>query len=574
MNRINSLKKKVLVSDLIAIVFIALCAVFVLIKKDSVYMQIWDFLDSGVGQIKLMKDSNTFYQNESIVPMLGGISRDFLRPKLNIYAWLYMILPSYYAIIIGWIIKIIFSIFGMKYLGYTLLNNRTEKISNVFGFAGLLYGIAATQPTQSFGFSTLPFLLALLINIYRTNNYKYLIILIFYPLFSDMFLFGIFICGYILLFFIIDFIKNKKPKPILLLSILCLIIGYMIVYYNLINVLLFSNQKTIKNDGTSVEYNNSIISCLINSIDVFINGIDHANASSKYIIMPLTIAYIFYIFYNAYKNRKFSNLFKNSFIWIFIWIIFNCVVYGLDSYGPFRVLLSKCLPFLSEFSFARTVWFNPFLWCLSFSLILININKKTFIYALCTLAFVSILFSNTRYNNVGTNIKYTLGIENKIKGMETTYKDYYSTSLFNEIKKDINYNGEWSVAFGMHPSVIQYNGIHTLDGYISYYPLEYKQKFEKIIEPELLIDEKNYDYFNNWGGRAYIFSLETSYNTWKDEYKNEKANMYIDTEAFKELNGKYIFSRVEISNYKELNLKLVNIYSNNESSYTIYLYRC
>ena len=29
---------------------------------------------------------------------------------------------------------------------------------------------------------------------------------------------------------------------------------------------------------------------------------------------------------------------------------------------------------------------------------------------------------------------------------------------FSEIKKQIGYNGEWSVAFGMHPAVIEYNG--------------------------------------------------------------------------------------------------------------------
>lgn len=87
-------------------------------------------------------------------------------------------------------------------------------------------------------------------------------------------------------------------------------------------------------------------------------------------------------------------------------------------------------------------------------------------------------------------------------------------------------------------------------------------------------DIENKKYFENWDGRAYIFSLETSYNTWKDEHKNNEANMLINTEAFKELSGKYIFSRVRITNYEDLGLKLVNIYSNSNCSYTIYLYEC
>ncbi len=552
--------------------FLLFCALYILIKKDNIYFQIWDFLDSGVGQIQLIKDCDIFWDSNSTVPILGGISRDYFFSKMNIYLWLYAIFPTYYAIIIGWFLKIGFSILGMVNLGKMLNNEYSLKTKNIFVFVGLLYGISATHPLQAFGFSTLPLLLALLIKIYRTNNYKYSFILLFYPMFSDLFFFGVFICGYILLFFFIDWIKNKKPKTILLLSILFLTIGYIVVNYRLLNVLIFSNIKTIRNDGIHITYNNSIFELIKTIFNVFINGVDHAAVPSKTLIL-ISMLYSLYLIYQAIKNKDLSLIFSNSFVFVIIWIAFNSVVYGLDSYGPFKLLISKCLPFLSEFSFARTAWFNPFLWCLSFAMILTKFNNKKLIYFMSIIIFASIALSNTRYNNLAANIRKEIH-KATVKGMETTYKDYYSTDLFEQIKKDIDYQGEWSIAFGMHPSIIQYNGIHTIDGYISFYPLEYKVKFRKIIEPELLMDEEHREYYDNGGERAYIYSLETSYNTWKDEYKNQEANMYIDTNELKSLGGKYVFSRVKIINYESLGLELINMYTNDNSQYKIYLYKC
>lgn len=57
--------------------------------------------------------------------------------------------------------------------------------------------------------------------------------------------------------------------------------------------------------------------------------------------------------------------------------------------------------------------------------------------------------------------------EYSINKGEITYAEFFDTSLFEEIKKDIGYNGEKVVAFGFHPSVLIYNGFTTIDGYSS-----------------------------------------------------------------------------------------------------------
>ena len=49
------------------------------------------------------------------------------------------------------------------------------------------------------------------------------------------------------------------------------------------------------------------------------------------------------------------------------------------------------------------------------------------------------------------------------------------------------------------------NNISTIDGYHNIYPLNYKEKFRKIIERELAKDTELKIYYDNWGSRVYAF---------------------------------------------------------------------
>ena len=139
-----------------------------------------------------------------------------------------------------------------------------------------------------------------------------------------------------------------------------------------------------------------------------------------------------------------------------------------------------------------------------------------------------------------------------------TYKEFYSENLFDKIKKSVNYKGEWSVASRFHPAILQYNQIRTLDGYLSYYPLKYKKEFRKLIEPQLNNNEFSLKYFDGWGGRAYFFSDNNAYKYIKTNKENKKEALLINIDIFKQLEGKYIFSRFIISNADELKMKLID----------------
>ena len=125
----------------------------------------------------------------------------------------------------------------------------------------------------------------------------------------------------------------------------------------------------------------------------------------------------------------------------------------------------------------------------------------------------------------------------------------------------------------MHPAVLQYNGIATLDGYLGLYSEEYKQQFGKLIAPALEGSEEFRTTFWDSGIRAYLYSGagENTYQPLK-QLAISDTNLYMDGDVFRQMNGKYIFSRIAISNMEELGLKLKGEYRHESSPYVIYVY--
>ena len=180
------------------------------------------------------------------------------------------------------------------------------------------------------------------------------------------------------------------------------------------------------------------------------------------------------------------------------------------------------------------------------------------------LAFLALIFAPSGYNFVRHNL---------LKDAKTvTYGQFYSEDLFEKIKKDIKYNDEWSIAFGINPSVLQYNGIATLDGYVPYYSMKYKKQFRELITPALDVDLKDAKYFDEWGARAYIFSNDVKYKG-AGIVLHSPAKLLINPSVFKQMGGVYIFSRTKLSNADDLGIKLIKEYKNKDFIYQVYVYK-
>ncbi len=125
-----------------------------------------------------------------------------------------------------------------------------------------------------------------------------------------------------------------------------------------------------------------------------------------------------------------------------------------------------------------------------------------------------------------------------------TYKGYYQEELFAAMGDSIGRpkSGYRMAAVGLHPAVLQYNGFYTIDGYLTSYPLEYKHRFRKIIEKELMKDNDIRMFFDQWGSRCYLWSAEL----WQG--KTEIDSLELNTAQMKEMGCSYIVSSVRIKN--------------------------
>ncbi|MCM1264169.1 MAG: DUF6044 family protein [Butyrivibrio sp.] len=542
------------------------------------YISIHDNLDLFVAQFQMMKNTGTFWTHGADVPFLGGISRDNLPSELSLYTMLYMIFPSFTAYIIGLLLKAVIGLVSFKLLLKELYPDKYNAYRPIVYMTGFVYGIVNFFPAFGFAFASIPLAAYLLIRIYRKPSARLYLALLFYPLISYFSYIGIFILGYIAIVAIWLSIKDKKPAWSVIGAFFVLALGFVICEYRLFAQMLLSNEITIRK--TMIEPALSFGEILTDVFALFKDGVFHADGEHTLFVLPICLIYfvgnnIYYI----WKKRA-KDMLHDRFNFVMLFIVFNCVVYGLYKFEFVRDIIATLLPPLKGFQFDRTSFFNPFLWYAALFLILIRLYDSGIIQTwianliICVAALIVILTPN-RYNDI-YNTCYYRAYE-FIHGYEADaldYEQFYAVDLFNEIKEKINYDDEWSVAYGIHPAVLEYNGIATLDGYLGFYSQEYKEEFRKIIAPALERVEASRIYFDDWGARAYLYSGTDAsiVNFGKHIYATD-YDIYIDTDALKALGGKYIFSRLEISNAAEAGIELMDNFSSADGSYVIYLYK-
>lgn len=567
-------KKRNIWAIYIVILFIILQIGALYILKDHIYIQIFDNLDSNIAIFQMLKNSSTFFSNMKEVPLLGGIDRDLLVSDLLVYNLFYYLLPTFWAYVVTYFLRILIAVAGIWFLckeyertaGYELNNN-------LIIMTGFLYGICPYYPTCGFAFASIPFLLYFLMKYGKKTEKKYAAALFFYPAFSEISTFGIFFILFLGIFFILKTVRDKKLAMGVLKAIILLGAGYVLFNYRMVFSALKS-VESIRNQFLFAPVG------LRNSLSLakkyFLYGDDYSVSVIQKPVLLAAAVYFVIVVIEYILKKKFDR--KVIYLGLGIACIgFMSCIGALAQWTPIKAFLTEYIPVIGSLQFNRIVWFSPFLWYIELLAIAYCFSQKgkRGKAAALMLIFVCLtanLCDTSKFNDFSNTMRYTA---KALEGEETTftYHEFYSEDLFAQIKKDIGYNGEWAAAYGFYPAVLEYNGIATLDGYYSNYSLDYKDKWRKVIRPELEISETDREYYENWGGRAYLFDVnaEHLYLQHTKELQYEDSNLYMDTDAYKELGGKYIFSRIEVANAVDLKLELVGVYSND--AYDIYVYR-
>lgn len=558
------------------------------------YLTVQDNLDLFVAHFQVMSHSDTWFAQRAQVPMLGGISRDCLSGEWNLYNILFAFLPVFPAYLTGYFLKIGIGMGSFVLLAKDIYKEDFAKYRGIAWAAGLCYGILPLFPAYGIAFASVPLAVLILRKIYFGEGKLWYAALFVYPFLSYFSYFGFFILAYLVCAVVILSVRDKKFCGQLFGALFVLAAGYVCFEYRLFGQMLFSDVPTIRE--TMVESNLGFSEILKEIGGAFVQPVFHAASDHAYFVLPVCAAMLIWQAILAVKRRKgmmqqntpigaqnaveAGSFGKSALLWTILFIIFNCIIYGIYFWGGFRRLFETIVPPLKGFQFNRTVFFNPFLWYAAFFLALKFLYDRGRVFwrrAANLLACIGVAvivmtpavyneFYYTAYHQLYRAVKHTdVNMLN--------FREYFSADLMEQIKADIGYDGEYSAGYGLNPAVLEYSGISTLDGYLGFYPQSYKEEFTKLILPSYERVPEWQTYYGEWGARAYLYagSGESIYNPYRNQ-PLEDRHLYLDSEQFVKMGGKYLFSRYELDNAEELGFFLRGIYSDDDSPYTVYLY--
>lgn len=558
------------------------------------YLTVQDNLDLFVAHFQVMSHSDTWFAQGAQVPMLGGISRDCLSGEWNLYNILFAFLPVFPAYMTGYFLKIGIGMGSFVLLAKDIYKEDFAKYRGIAWAAGLCYGILPLFPAYGIAFASVPLAVLILRKIYFGEGKLWYAALFGYPFLSYFSYFGFFILAYLVCAVVILSVRDKKICGRLFGALFVLAAGYVCFEYRLFGQMLFSDVPTIRE--TMVESNLGFLEILKEIWGAFVQPVFHAASDHAYFVLPVCTVVLVWQAILAVKRRKgmmqhntpigaqnaaeAGSFGKSALLWTILFIIFNCIIYGIYFWGGFRRLFETIVPPLKGFQFNRTVFFNPFLWYAAFFLALKFLYDRGRVFwrraanLLACIGVAVIIMTPAVYNEFYYTAYHQLYRAVKHTDVNMlNFREYFSADLMEQIKADIGYDGEYSAGYGLNPAVLEYSGISTLDGYLGFYPQSYKEEFTKLILPSYERVPEWQTYYGEWGARAYLYagSGESIYNPYRNQLLEDR-HLYLDSEQFVKMGGKYLFSRYELDNAEELGFFLRGIYSDDDSPYTVYLY--
>jgi len=528
-----------------------------------------DNLDSTAVWFTILADSGQLFgsMDATILQVMNGIPRNSFGSDFNVIQWLYLFFEPYTAYTINLTLMHLVAFIGMYFLLSRRILPKEDSRFIVVGVS-LAFALLPFWPSGGLSVAGMPLLLHTFLNI-RDGHWNFIdwAIIGLMPFYSNFALSGFFVLVVLSILWIYDLAITKKPNIAFFLSIGLLCLVYCLVEYRLI-VSMFIDTGYVSHRIEFAQIPTDIWSALKTGVGNFFLGHYHAASLHTYFI-GLSVAIAGLILLMKKKRRD-----------LLVILVGLCAVISLF-YGFIDseyLLFIKNFSLFQGFQLGRFHFLHPLLWFVIFALALKIIYSnlrygKQIAVTLLTLQ-IAFLFTCGCGAIEGSTLQY--GGPGLLLTDQLSWDEFYSPELFDEIDNAISLPKESYrvVSIGLHPAVSQYNGFYTLDSYQANYPLNYKHSFRKIMEKELAKSEKNQVYFDSWGSRCYLFVSELENNRYMNTRENSKPiqNLEINSEALYDMGGRYIFSAVEILNYKDNNLELVDVFENDSSPWKIWVY--
>ena len=542
-----------------ALIIIALFVSPLFILGENAHIRVHDNLDSNLAWYKVLKESGEIFGSlEAVIPqvMNGNLLRNAFGTEWSGIVWLHALFPTMLAYAISQTITRVFAFIGM----YWLLRDhllRSDEWTLISVGAALTFALTPFWPSGML--STLGMPLALWAFLHIRNgriSWREYAVFTLLPLYSSIVLGMFFFLFAMGVLWIIDVIKRKKHVIGFLIALIYMSLVYMIVEYRLVYSFIFDDDPNSRDEYFHTTL--SLARVIRLTFKNYVFGHTHVMTVHALIILPVLFIALLIIWKKGWWKQE------KLFVYLFILNFLLSLWYAFWFFKGWEPLTEK-FHFMNTFNFARFHFLRPLVIYASFALALKVMWQFHHwwkpIVILCIIAQLVVLVP---FN------------EEIAHHQKPSVKEFYDVELFSEIKDYIGLpQDEYRVAsIGLHPAIAQYNGFYTLDSYNNFYPLTYKYQFRKIIEKELAKNKEIRTYFDEWGGRCYLFTDELGkHYMFKKSSKKKLKTIQLQTDVFKEMGGRYIFSAVPIINEDENKLRLEKEFTTKKSVWKIYLYR-
>lgn len=566
--------RKVILGIALIIIFLAL-APYIFTGQDT-HVKIFDNLDAWFPQQVIMAESGKAFSmnpDTTIEQYMNGLPLSgFFGTGFNIITLLLMVFPPFAVYALNLFIMAFTAFFGM----YLLLKRfiiKEEAYHWVVVGAALCYSLLPFYPPSGLSIAGLPLLVYCFLKI-KTNetgiwHYAFIFLFPFYSLLPHA---GMFILIYLGIIFLFHLIKEREFHLRYFLSLIVMVIGYCLSHFHIIYSLLDPNFISYRTEIKVIPIATAV--CWRQTFDYFVSDITNLYTGQQlFVILGVAIVFIIMVFHKVKETGKVFSL--------TLLIFLNALLWGFKYWEGLHAFRLK-YQLLNALNLSRFFWLNPFLWYILFGLSLFIIARIKFgkpIVLFLILAQVFFMFSSY-------NWEYRYRLTGKMQlSTSLTYRQFYSEALFEEIEKFINkpQKDYRIVCLGIHPGIANYNGFYTLDVYSNIYPLEHKHNFRRIIEKEIEKSDDLKRAFDDNAKRCYLLTSELHKNALrgltfsrgitKNDQRLKLKNLQLNTPAFKQMGGRYIFSAVEILNYAENDLAYEKRFVRDDSPWSIYLYR-
>jgi hypothetical protein len=540
---------------IIAFLIIVLCVSPLFILGEDAHIRVHDNLDSNLAWYKVLSESGQILGpiNATIPQIINGLPRNAFGTEFSLIVWLYALFPTMFAYALSQFITRFFAFLGMYLLLKTHFITHSDWALLRIGTA-LAFALTPFWPSGMLSTLGMPLALWAFLNIRNgEKTWTNYLVLTLLPFYSSIVLGFFFFLSAMGIFWLSDVLRGKGWNWRFFLSIAYMTLIFFIMEYRLVYSFLFDDEPNSRDEyfHARLSFWHSIRLTWKN----FIYGHHHAATIHTLVILP-SILIAFFLILSKKQSKQ-----EKVFIFLFWLNIALSAWYAFWFYKGWLPLTER-FHFLDTFNFARYHFLRPLVIYVLFALslkILWSYWKRLATFLVLAQVIVAFLFN-----------------EEILFQKKPTFKQFFATEQFTEVKEHIGLpqNTYRVASIGLHPAIAQYNGFYTLDTYNNFYPLSYKYEFRKIIEKELAKNKTIRTYFDEWGGRCYIFTAELGkHYMFKKNSKKRLKNLELNLEPFKRMGGKYIFSSIPIENARENNLELDKVFESESSAWKIYLYK-